>query len=84
MTRLISEISTLPSLYSHLDKFKFYLIRNLEDRFSIDEAYIFIFQQLLDDYPKCLIVNADNVGSKQFQQIRQALRGTASKSFYCM
>nr|AHB12488.1 60S Ribosomal Protein LP0 [Pantala flavescens] len=33
--------------------------------------------QLLDDYPKCFIVGADNVGSKQMQQIRMSLRGTA-------
>lgn len=35
-------------------------------------------QSLLDEYPKAFIVNADNVGSKQMQQIRQALRGKAS------
>lgn len=34
-------------------------------------------QSLLDEYPKAFIVNADNVGSKQMQQIRQALRGKA-------
>ena len=34
-------------------------------------------QQLLDDYPKCFIVGADNVGSKQMQQIRFSLRGKA-------
>lgn len=31
----------------------------------------------LDEYPKCFIVGADNVGSKQMQQIRISLRGTA-------
>merc|ERR1712038_2034710 len=31
--------------------------------------------QLLDEYPKCFIVGADNVGSKQMQQIRSSLRG---------
>lgn len=31
----------------------------------------------LDDYPKCFIVGADNVGSKQMQQIRISLRGLA-------
>jgi hypothetical protein len=36
-----------------------------------------IVQQLLDDYPKCFIVGADNVGSKQMQQIRMSLRGVA-------
>ncbi|PIK52685.1 L10e/P0, partial [Apostichopus japonicus] len=30
---------------------------------------------LLDEYPKCFIVRADNVGSKQMQQIRISLRG---------
>merc|ERR1711946_78717 len=34
--------------------------------------------QLLDEYPKCFIVGADNVGSKQLQQIRRSLRGCAS------
>jgi len=32
---------------------------------------------LLDEYPKCFIVNADNVGSRQMQKIRIALRGHA-------
>lgn len=32
---------------------------------------------MLDDYPKCFIVGADNVGSKQMQQIRMSLRGSA-------
>lgn len=35
------------------------------------------FQQLLEEYPKCFIVGADNVGSKQMQQIRISLRGAA-------
>jgi len=34
-------------------------------------------QQLLVEYPKCFIVSADNVGSKQMQRIRIALRGCA-------
>ena len=29
------------------------------------------------EYPKCFVVSADNVGSKQMQQIRIALRGRA-------
>merc|ERR1712061_757632 len=33
--------------------------------------------QLLDDFPKCFIVGADNVGSKQMQTIRLSLRGEA-------
>jgi len=32
---------------------------------------------LLEEYPKCFIVGADNVGSKQMQEIRIALRGKA-------
>lgn len=36
-----------------------------------------IFQQLLDEYPKCFIVGADNVGSQQMQQIRISLRGSS-------
>merc|ERR1712108_15424 len=33
--------------------------------------------QLFDEYPKCFMVEADNVGSKQMQQIRMSLRGHA-------
>jgi large subunit ribosomal protein LP0 len=33
--------------------------------------------KLLDDYDRIFIVNVDNVGSKQMQQIRMKLRGTA-------
>lgn len=40
-------------------------------------AFVLFVQQLLDDYPKCFIVGADNVGSKQMQQIRMSLRGKA-------
>lgn len=36
---------------------------------------IWVFQQLFDEYPKCFIVGADNVGSKQMQSIRSSLRG---------
>lgn len=31
----------------------------------------------MDEYPKCFIVGADNVGSRQMQQIRISLRGLA-------
>lgn len=31
----------------------------------------------MDEYPKCFIVGADNVGSKQMQQIRMSLRSHA-------
>lgn len=30
----------------------------------------------MDEYPKCFIVGADNVGSKQMQHIRMSMRGT--------
>ena len=33
------------------------------------------------DYERCFVVNADNVGSNQMQQIRMALRGTAAVIF---
>merc|ERR1711884_476178 len=39
--------------------------------------YFAKLEQLLDEYPKCFLVDADNVGSKQMQQIRIALRGKA-------
>jgi len=31
--------------------------------------------ELFDEFPKCFVVGADNVGSKQMQQIRTSLRG---------
>merc|ERR1711923_490858 len=39
--------------------------------------YFMKITSLFDEYPKAFIVNADNVGSKQMQKIRQALRGKA-------
>uniref|UniRef100_A0A8C5LGJ9 60S acidic ribosomal protein P0 n=1 Tax=Leptobrachium leishanense TaxID=445787 RepID=A0A8C5LGJ9_9ANUR len=48
-----------------------------EDRASWKSNYFMKIIQLLDDYPKCFIVGADNVGSKQMQQIRMSLRGKA-------
>ncbi|MCL4138765.1 UNVERIFIED_CONTAM: hypothetical protein GTU68_049456 [Idotea baltica] len=33
--------------------------------------------QLFDEYSRCFIVGADHVGSKQMQEIRMALRGSA-------
>ncbi|XP_074064721.1 large ribosomal subunit protein uL10-like [Macrotis lagotis] len=50
-----------------------------EDRATWKSNYFLNIIQLLDDYPKCFIVEADNVGSKQMQQIntmmRKAIRG---------
>lgn len=48
-----------------------------EDRATWKSNYFLKMVQLLDEYPKCFIVGADNVGSKQFQSIRIALRGDA-------
>jgi len=48
-----------------------------EDKATWKSNYFLRITQLFDEYPKCFIVNADNVGSKQMQQIRQALRGKA-------
>ena len=48
-----------------------------EDKSSWKAGYFLKLVQLLDEYPKCFIVGADNVGSKQMQEIRIALRGKA-------
>jgi len=40
-------------------------------------AYAAKLQQLLEEYPKILVVNCDNVGSYQMQKIRMSLRGKA-------
>ncbi|XP_064597291.1 large ribosomal subunit protein uL10-like [Liolophura sinensis] len=48
-----------------------------EDRTTWKSNYFLRIIQLLDEYPKCFLVNADNVGSKQMQKVRQALRNKA-------
>merc|ERR1711935_334344 len=48
-----------------------------EDKTSWKAGYFTKIVQLLDEYPKCFLVEADNVGSKQMQQIRISLRGHA-------
>jgi len=48
-----------------------------EDKSTWKANYFLKLTSLLDEYPKCFIVGADNVGSKQMQEIRIALRGTA-------
>jgi len=48
-----------------------------EDRATWKSKYFLKIIQMLDEYPKCFIVGADNVGSKQFQSIRINLRGDA-------
>lgn len=48
-----------------------------EDKTTWKSNYFVKLINLLSEYPKCFIVQADNVGSKQMQQIRIALRGKA-------
>lgn len=48
-----------------------------EDKSTWKSNYFLKIIQLFDEYPKCFVVNADNVGSKQMQQIRGSLRGIA-------
>jgi len=48
-----------------------------EDRATWKSNYFLKITALFDEFPKAFIVNADNVGSKQMQAIRQALRGKA-------
>lgn len=48
-----------------------------EDRSVWKAKYFDKLIRLLNEYPKCFIVNADNVGSKQMQKIRISLRGHA-------
>merc|ERR1712150_388454 len=45
-----------------------------EDKAAWKSNYFLKLVQLFDEYPKCLLVEADNVGSKQMQQIRMSLR----------
>jgi len=47
------------------------------DRSTWKSNYFLKLVQLMDEFPKCFIVGVDNVGSKQMQQIRLSLRGTA-------
>jgi large subunit ribosomal protein LP0 len=49
-----------------------------EDKTSWKASYFVKLVQLFDEYPKCFIVGADNVGSKQLQQIRRSLRDHAT------
>uniref|UniRef100_UPI00358FDCE5 large ribosomal subunit protein uL10 n=1 Tax=Myxine glutinosa TaxID=7769 RepID=UPI00358FDCE5 len=48
-----------------------------EDKATWKANYFSKIIKLLDEYPRCFIVGADNVGSKQMQQIRVSLRGKA-------
>lgn len=49
-----------------------------EDRATWKSNYFMKITSLLDEYPRIFVVNVDNVGSKQMQQIRQELRGSAT------
>jgi len=46
-----------------------------ENKAAWKSSYFVKVVQLFDEYPKCFIVGADNVGSKQMQTIRSSLRG---------
>jgi len=46
-----------------------------EDRATWKANYFTRITALFDKYPKCLLVGVDNVGSKQMQEIRHAMRG---------
>jgi len=46
-----------------------------EDKAAWKSNYFTKIIALFDDYPKCFLVGVDNVGSKQMQEIRQAMRG---------
>jgi len=48
-----------------------------EDKTTWKANYFVKLVQCLDEYPKCFLVGVDNVGSKQMQHIRIALRGQA-------
>ena len=55
-----------------------------EDKSTWKSNYFAKLTQLLDEYPKCFIVGADNVGSKQMQQIRISLRGEVRLFIYSL
>jgi len=48
-----------------------------EDKSTWKANYFLKIIELLDEYPRCFLVGVDNVGSKQMQHIRIALRGSA-------
>lgn len=48
-----------------------------EDKATWKSNYFTKIEKLLEEFPRCFIVSADNVGSRQMQQIRIALRGKA-------
>jgi len=48
-----------------------------EDKTAWKAKYFVHLIELFEEYPKCFLVGVDNVGSKQMQQIRSAMRGHA-------
>jgi len=46
-----------------------------EDKAAWKANYFTRIAHLFEEYPKCFLVGVDNVGSKQMQEIRQAMRG---------
>lgn len=48
-----------------------------EDRSQWKAKYFVKIENLISEFPKCFIVNVDNVGSKQMQMIRKSMRGEA-------
>lgn len=48
-----------------------------EDKASWKASYFLKLLKLVEEFPKCFIVGVDNVGSKQMQEIRIAMRGHA-------
>jgi len=50
-----------------------------EDKATWKSNYFLKLTSLLDEYSKLFIVNVDNVGSKQMQNIRADLRGIILK-----
>lgn len=48
-----------------------------DDKATWKSNYFEKMIQLLVEYPKCFVVQADNVGSRQMQRIRISLRGSA-------
>jgi len=48
-----------------------------EDKKTWKKNYFTKVTTLLDEFPKCFVVGADNVSSKQMQMIRRSMRGKA-------
>uniref|UniRef100_A0AC34G1M2 60S acidic ribosomal protein P0 n=1 Tax=Panagrolaimus sp. ES5 TaxID=591445 RepID=A0AC34G1M2_9BILA len=68
------------SLLCFVFKFVLYTCRDSpkmvrEDKTVWKKNYFDRLKTLFDEYPKCLLVGVDNVGSKQMQEIRIAMRG---------